>query len=245
MVPAACSLPCRRSTTWIRPDAAQVDPIKNELVFMNVVIVELAAKAKTINKYLGPSFKVLASYGHVSDLPPKDGSVLPDNDFEMKWEEDGQSAKVMKRDRRRGSRRRQGHSRHRPRSRGRGDLLAYPAPAGEEEGPEEGHARRARRLQRRHQAGDPGGAGQSAPDRRAAGRGLPRPPRARLSRRLHAVAGAVAQAAGSAIGRPRAVRRAAPRLRPRGGDRGVQDRRVLDDRGAALDAEGRGRSRRD
>jgi DNA topoisomerase-1 len=63
---------------------------------MNVVIVESAAKAKTINKYLGSGYKVLASFGHVSDLPPKDGSVEPDNDFAMKWEEDGKSAKIMR-----------------------------------------------------------------------------------------------------------------------------------------------------
>ncbi len=54
-------------------------------MFQNVVIVESPAKAKTINKYLGGDYKVLASYGHIRDLPPKDGSVLPDNDFEMKW----------------------------------------------------------------------------------------------------------------------------------------------------------------
>ncbi len=48
---------------------------------MNVVIVESPAKAKTINKYLGPGYQVLASYGHVRDLPSKDGSVEPDNDF--------------------------------------------------------------------------------------------------------------------------------------------------------------------
>ena len=63
---------------------------------MNVLIVESAAKAKTINKYLGRDYKVLASYGHVSDLPSKDGSVLPDNDFEMTWEEDTRSAKIMR-----------------------------------------------------------------------------------------------------------------------------------------------------
>ncbi|MFN6984016.1 MAG: toprim domain-containing protein, partial [Rhizobium oryzihabitans] len=50
---------------------------------MNVVVVESPAKAKTINKYLGPGYKVLASFGHVRDLPAKDGSVLPDQDFEM------------------------------------------------------------------------------------------------------------------------------------------------------------------
>ncbi|MGE0628327.1 MAG: type I DNA topoisomerase [Hyphomicrobiaceae bacterium] len=63
---------------------------------MNVVIVESAAKAKTINKYLGSGYKVLASFGHVSDLPAKDGSVEPDNDFAMKWEEDARSAKIVR-----------------------------------------------------------------------------------------------------------------------------------------------------
>ncbi|QIQ86307.1 type I DNA topoisomerase [Erythrobacter sp.] len=53
---------------------------------MQLVIVESPAKAKTIEKYLGPDFKVLASYGHVRDLPPKDGSVRPDEDFAMDWE---------------------------------------------------------------------------------------------------------------------------------------------------------------
>ncbi|MFV0297817.1 MAG: type I DNA topoisomerase, partial [Hyphomicrobiaceae bacterium] len=64
---------------------------------MNVVIVESAAKAKTINKYLGPGFTVIASYGHVRDLPSKDGSVEPDNDFAMHWSADeDRSRKVMR-----------------------------------------------------------------------------------------------------------------------------------------------------
>ena len=63
---------------------------------MNVVVVESPAKAKTINKYLGSGYKVLASFGHVRDLPAKDGSVLPDQDFEMSWEVDAASAKRMK-----------------------------------------------------------------------------------------------------------------------------------------------------
>ena len=94
---------------------------------MNVVVVESPAKAKTINKYLGTGYKVLASYGHVRDLPPKDGSVRPDDDFAMDWEVDAKAEK-----------RHQGHHRgvkgadtlypgHRPGSRGRGDLLACPA----------------------------------------------------------------------------------------------------------------------
>ncbi|WP_408591502.1 type I DNA topoisomerase [Novosphingobium sp.] len=53
---------------------------------MQLVIVESPAKAKTIEKYLGPGFKVLASFGHIRDLPPKDGSVRPDEDFAMDWE---------------------------------------------------------------------------------------------------------------------------------------------------------------
>src|SRR5437762_7295359 len=63
---------------------------------MNVVIVESPAKAKTINKYLGRDYKVVASYGHVRDLPAKDGSVRPDADFDMSWEVDGKAEKHMK-----------------------------------------------------------------------------------------------------------------------------------------------------
>ena len=62
---------------------------------MNVVVVESPAKAKTINRYLGPDYTVLASYGHVRDLPSKDGSVRPDEDFAMSWEVDGKSAKRL------------------------------------------------------------------------------------------------------------------------------------------------------
>lgn len=59
----------------------------------NVVIVESPAKAKTINKYLGPDYEVIASFGHVRDLVNKDGSVLPDEDFAMKWELGERSAR--------------------------------------------------------------------------------------------------------------------------------------------------------
>lgn len=62
---------------------------------MNLVIVESPAKAKTINKYLGSDYEVLASYGHVRDLPSKDGSVLPDDDFSMHWEADAKGAKRL------------------------------------------------------------------------------------------------------------------------------------------------------
>jgi DNA topoisomerase-1 len=62
---------------------------------MNVVVVESPAKAKTINKYLGSDYTVLASYGHVRDLPSKDGSVRPDDDFAMSWEVDFKASKRL------------------------------------------------------------------------------------------------------------------------------------------------------
>ena len=63
---------------------------------MNLVIVESPAKAKTINKYLGKNYLVLASYGHVRDLPSKNGSVDPENNFKMEWELDSFSKKYVK-----------------------------------------------------------------------------------------------------------------------------------------------------
>jgi DNA topoisomerase-1 len=63
---------------------------------MNVLVVESPAKAKTINKYLGSGYKVLASFGHIRDLPSKDGSVKPDDDFSMVWEIDGRAQSKMK-----------------------------------------------------------------------------------------------------------------------------------------------------
>ena len=63
---------------------------------MKLVVVESPAKAKTIEKYLGPGHRVLASYGHVRDLPPKDGSVNPDEGFAMEWENYADKAKQLK-----------------------------------------------------------------------------------------------------------------------------------------------------
>ncbi|MFL5037329.1 MAG: type I DNA topoisomerase [Microvirga sp.] len=62
---------------------------------MKIVVVESPAKAKTINKYLGPGYEVLASFGHVRDLPAKDGSVDPEHDFKMLWEVDDKSQKRL------------------------------------------------------------------------------------------------------------------------------------------------------
>ena len=62
---------------------------------MNLVIVESPAKAKTINKYLGDEYTVLASYGHIRDLPSKNGSVSPEERFKMIWEIDSFSKKLF------------------------------------------------------------------------------------------------------------------------------------------------------
>ena len=62
---------------------------------MNIVIVESPAKAKTVNRYLGAGYRVFASYGHVRDLPSKNGSVLPDKDFEMHWDVEPKAAKRL------------------------------------------------------------------------------------------------------------------------------------------------------
>ncbi len=61
----------------------------------DVVVVESPAKAKTINRYLGDRFTVLASFGHVRDLPPKDGSVRPEQDFAMDWESDARGERQV------------------------------------------------------------------------------------------------------------------------------------------------------
>ncbi|MEX0921223.1 MAG: type I DNA topoisomerase [Rhodovibrionaceae bacterium] len=63
---------------------------------MHLVVVESPAKAKTINKYLGPDYEVLASYGHIRDLPAKDGSVRPEADFEMSWQVDEKAEKRIR-----------------------------------------------------------------------------------------------------------------------------------------------------
>jgi hypothetical protein len=66
------------------------------LTRLKLVVVESPAKAKTIEKYLGPGHRVLASYGHVRDLPPKDGSVKPDEGFAMDWETYPDKARQLK-----------------------------------------------------------------------------------------------------------------------------------------------------
>ena len=190
---------------------------------MNIVVVESPAKAKTINKYLGRDYEVLASFGHVRDLPAKDGSVDPEHDFRMIWEVDDKSqkrlndiAKAVK---------------------GADKLILATDPdregeaiswhvlevlQGEERAQEA--AGRAGGVQRHHQAGGARRDEAPAPHRPGAGRCLSRPPGARLPRRLQPLAGAVAQAAGRALGRPGAVGGAAAGQRPRARDREIRCR---------------------
>ena len=119
---------------------------------MNIVVVESPAKAKTINKYLGSGYEVLASFGHVRDLPAKDGSVDPEHDFHMIWEVDDKSQKRLNDIARAVKGAEQADPGHRPRPRGRGDLLAR-ARGAEGEARAQGAGGRAGGVQRHHQAG--------------------------------------------------------------------------------------------
>ena len=198
---------------------------------MAVVVVESPAKAKTINKYLGPGYTVLASYGHVRDLPAKDGSVDPEHEFAMTWEvaPDSQKhiraiAEALKDD-------------------GKLILATDPDREGEAISWHLLEALTKRKAVKKDtevervvfnaitkQRGDQRD-GEAAPDRHGAGRRLPRPPRARLPRRLQALAGALAQAARRQVRRPGPVGRAAADRRARDGDRGVPRPRILDRQG--------------
>ena len=172
---------------------------------MNVLIVESPGKVKAINKYLGSNYKVLASFGHIRDLPSKDGSVKPDDDFAMVWDVDARAQSKIK------------------------DIAAAVKGADKlilaTDPDREGEAiswhilevlQRKERCSRTCRSSGwrstpsprsavTGSHRPSAPDQPGTGRRLSGPPRPGLSGRLHPVARAVAQAAGRAFGRPRAV----------------------------------------
>ena len=194
---------------------------------MPVVVVESPAKAKTINKYLGPDYTVLASYGHVPGPAPQGRLGGPRERLR-----DALGGGLGLQEARQGHRRRarpgpRADPRHRPRPRGGGDLLAPPGGADEAAHAQEGHPRQPRGVQRHHQGRGDRGDAQPPPGRRAAGRGLPGAARARLPRGLQPLAGAVAQAAGREVRREGAVGLPAAHRRARDGDRGVQAPRVL------------------
>jgi DNA topoisomerase-1 len=160
---------------------------------MKLVVVESPAKAKTIEKYLGPGYRVLASYGHVRDLPPKDGSVDPDAGFAMEWETYADKAKQLKAITDEAK---------------KADALILATDPDREGEAISWHVQEVLRKRRAlpkevervtfnsiTKAGGAGGDGRAARARRRPDRRLPRPPRARLPGRFHALAGAVAQAA--------------------------------------------------
>ena len=200
---------------------------------MKVVVVELPAKAKTINKYLGSGYEVLASFGHIRDLPAKDGSVDPDDDFKMVWQIETKGAKHV--------------SEIARAVKGAEKLILATDPDREGEAIS-WHVVEALREKRalkdvpiervtfnaitktRCRRRCASRARSTRPSSTPTG-----PPGARLSRRLHPVTGAVAQIARRALGRTRPVRGAAARLRP-----GIRDR---DLRGAGILVARRRRSR--
>ena len=196
---------------------------------MNVLVVESPAKAKTINKYLGTGYKVLASFGHIRDLPSKDGSVKPDDDFSMIWEVDARAQAKIKdiADAVKGA-----------------DKLILATDPDREGEAISWHVLEV--LKQKHVLGKMpvervvfNAVTKSAileaiahprADQRGTGRRLSGAPRAGLSGRLHAVAGAVAQAAGRALGRPRAIGGAAPGGGARNRDRSLQGAGILEHR---------------
>ena len=180
---------------------------------MNIVVVESPAKAKTINKYLGPGYEVLASFGHVRDLPAKNGSVDPDADFRMIWEVDAKASKRL--------------ADIANAVKGADKLILATDPDREGEAIswhvlevlKQKHALKGQKIERVvFNAITKQAVAEAMKNPReidsALGRCLPGAPRARLSGRLHALAGALAQVARRALGRTCAVGGAAACRRP-------------------------------
>ena len=180
----------------------------------DLVIVESPAKAKTIERYLGPGYTVLASYGHVRDLPENPGKgqlgVDVEHDFAPTYEISPDRHRQLAADREGGPRRQDRLPRHRPRSRGRGDRLArrrghQPVPGADRPGD----------LQRDHRAGHPRGVRPPARDRPGPGRCPADPPDRRPDGRLHAQSAHLAQGPVGPVGRSRPVGGGPPGRRPR------------------------------
>ena len=194
----------------------------------NLVIVESPAKAKTIKKYLGKDFEVMASYGHVRDLVPKEGAVDPTRNFAMRWELIDKNRK---------------HVDAISRAMKKADALYLSTDPDREGEAISWHlyqllkeCRLARRQERApqcvlrdHEERRAGSGRQPARDRRRTGEGLSRAARTRLPGRLQSLAAAVEESRSfRRLGRARAEPGAAHDLRTRGGDPRVQAARVLD-----------------
>ena len=200
-----------------------------QLMAENLVIVESPAKAKTIKKYLGKDFEVLASYGHVRDLIPKEGAVDPDKQFAMSYRSIERNEKHVDAISRALKKSKNLYLATDPDREGEAiswhlrELL-------EERGELKGKDSQTRRVLRNHQ-------GRSAARRRRAARPVARPgeraagaPRARLPRRLQSLAAAVEEGAPRPVRRPRAEPGAAHDLRARARDQHLQAAGILDAR---------------
>ena len=192
----------------------------------NLLIVESPAKAKTINKYLGKDFQVLASYGHVRDLVPKEGAVGSDRDFAMNYEviERNQKhvdaiAKAAK----------QADSLYLATDLDReGEAISWHiAEILRQRGLLEGKRAASRGVLRDHPTRDQGGRRQPARTVDGSGQRATGATRARLPGRLQPLAGTLAQGAARPVRRPRAIARAAHDRGARRGDRGIQGARIL------------------
>jgi hypothetical protein len=198
----------------------------------NLLIVESPAKAKTINKYLGKDFHVLASYGHVRDLVPREGAVDPDRDFAMRYDLIDKNEK---------------HVDAIAKAAKQADAL-YLATDLDREGEAiswhiseilrersllEGPLAAPRGVLRNHAQGDQGSGRASAQAADRSGQCPAGAARARLPGRLQPQPGAVAQGPDRTVGRARAIAGAAPDRRARGRDRSVHGAGILVDRGAS------------
>ena len=200
----------------------------------NLVIVESPAKARTIERYLGADYRVLASYGHVRDLPENPGKgkfgVDVDHDFEPEY--------VISEDRRKqvgGHREGRQEARTPSTSPPTSTARARRSPGTSPRRPRPERQDAAGHLQRDHRARDPRGVRPPARHRHGPRRRAADPADRRPARRLHAQPAALAQGPRRPVGRPRPVGRGPPRRRARARDLGVHRARVLDDRGAPRD----------
>ena len=216
---AACGAP-EAAVSFELTDRARV---KKKVMAKALVVVESPAKAKTINKYLGRDFKVVASMGHIRDLPKSKLGVDVDNDFEEQYE----SLSIAQEGHQGAEGRGEGRERHlrrdRPRPRGRSHRLAPGARARRPEAQDSPAD-----VQRDHEEGRSGGVQAPQGDRHADGGRAARPPRPRSARRLQDQPAAVGQGPARAERRSRPVGRAQAGMRPRARNREVRPGRVLE-----------------
>ena len=195
----------------------------------NLVIVESPAKARTIEKYLGNDFEVLASYGHVRDLVPKEGAVDPDNGFAMKYQLIDKNEKHVDKIVKAAKKASAVYLATDPDREGEA-ISWHVYEVLKERKVLDSQVGAARRVPRGHETRDPRSHRAAARSLRAARQRAAGAARARLSGRLQSVAAALEEGAARAVRGPRAKPGAAPHRRARGRDHGVQGAGILDDR---------------